>query len=173
MFKFCISQLVQSAVLMFLIAETIPVIAQAQVTAEVAFFEYRTKDGRLVSIEPDGQRYHVAIKTKQGWLHSHPFYGVVLEENIHKIGQLVSVLSSDILIDDRDFEKEYGKKFSITDSWDDRTSTYCSKLVAQILNIKPSLMKNGKGWGLSPDDIYFELKHLNYSEKKSCRMLFQ
>lgn len=152
---------------------------------EVAFFEYRTSSGQVISVEPGGQFYHVAVRYQNsryrnsryqnGWLHAHPFYGVVLEPDIHKVGQLVSVLSLDQNLSDHQLEqieKEIGKKFSMSDDWSDSTSTYCSKLVANILNIKPTLMKNGQGWGISPDDLYHELKAQHFSEKKSCEKLF-
>ena len=139
---------------------------------KVAFFEYRQQNGQFVSIEPGGRLYHVAIQYQNKWMQAHPFFGVKIDEKLEHVGQLYSVIEINNLASEEYFKKQLRKKFSITDSWQNKNSTYCSKLVAEILNIQPTLMKNGQGWGLSPDDLYKILKQQPHVEVLSCRQLF-
>lgn len=138
-------------------------------SVKVAFFVHRTKNGQIQPIETGGTFYHVAIQYSNQWLHAHPFYGVQVVDNVNDIGQLYSIIEVDRDISITRFKAEFGKSFSITDSWENKKSTYCSKLIAQILEISPTLMKNGNGWGISPDDIYIDLKNQKLQENIICK----
>lgn len=145
----------------------------AGAASRVAFFELRQKDGQLIPLEQGGHFYHVAIEVPGGWMHAHPFYGVQSVRDIQQLGQLYSIIQTDLNPDWKIAQTQVGKKFSLQDPWNDSKSTYCSKLVAQILNLPPTLMRNGQGWGLSPDDLYEILKNRPHLESKSCRGLYR
>jgi hypothetical protein len=159
----------QKHILSFILALIFSSIGFAKV--QVAFFEYRTKDGQIYPIEIGGRLYHVAIQYKDKWLNAHPFYGVQLVDDVHQIGQLYSIIEIDREIPNGKFNAELGKKFSLDDPWKNSKTSYCSKLVAQILDISPTKMKSRKGWGISPDDLYGILKADPHNEARSCRGL--
>lgn len=139
---------------------------------QVAFFEKRTKDGQLAPIEPGGHLYHVAIQIEDRWLESHPFYGVREVADLRQIGDLYSIVELDREVAIEKYRAEFGKPYSLADSWDSTKSTYCSKLVAQVLDIKPLQMKSREGWGISPDGLYRVLKRAPHREALSCSKVF-
>ncbi|MDG0817685.1 hypothetical protein [Bdellovibrio svalbardensis] len=139
---------------------------------QVAFFEHRTKDGQLQPIEAGGQLYHVAVQYNDKWLNAHPYYGVQEVDDVRKIGDLYSIIEIDQDVPLEKYKAEFGKHFSISDYWENPKSTYCSKLVAQILDLSPTFMKNGNGWGISPDEVYKILSSKPHREVRSCTNLF-
>lgn len=147
---------------------------------DVAFFEVRLRDGTLLQLEKDGRFAHVAIRVGNRWLHSHPRNGVELVDSLREIGDAKQILSSD---DEEEISAEIanevvGLPYDFNFNWDDTTSTYCSKLVAQILGVPPMPMKfDGPYWekfkkpanegqpGVSPDGLYRSLKSYGYSAR--------
>ncbi len=144
-------------------------LAQAKVT--IAFFENRTSDGILYPIEPGGHLYHVAIQYHDKWLNAHPYFGVMIVDKVESIGQLYSLVEINVNIDESKYQKEFGKLFSIAEGWENSKTTYCSKMVAQILDIDPIPMKNGKGLGVSPDGLYATLQKYPHKERFSCNKI--
>lgn len=146
--------------------------ARAIASVKVAFFEHRTKDGQLQPIEEGGHLYHVAIQNGEVWMNAKPYYGVHEVSDVRVVGDLYSVIEIPFTPAMEDFERQRGKTFNMHTDWRDVHTTYCSKLVAQILNIRPIPLKKGIGLGLSPDDLYLILKSGPHREVLSCRKSF-
>jgi len=138
----------------------------------VAFFEMKDPTGVRVELEPGGQFFHVALQLKDGsWIHTHPYYGVQVVEDLRKIGEPKSMLASALWreIDREKIFHELGKPFDFKFRWFDPETTYCSKLVGQLLGLSPLPSSfSGAIWksldldatnpvGLSPDDLFYLL----------------
>lgn len=144
-------------------------------SVKVAFFRSYDRNGKLIQLEPGGQFSHVAISYENQWLHVHPVRGVELIESLSTlkdIGEVGEVL----VVKDRpdlqssDIENLLGLPYDFRFAWDNPKATYCSKLVGQLLEIQPSPMSFETDYwkgreplphgelGLSPDDIYLELR---------------
>ena len=158
-------------------------VCSAQATVEVAFFEVRMYDGRVLQLEENGLYAHVAIRTPLGWMHSRPGHGVEVAQSLKDIGNAKEVLVSRWT---PDIEANIalsliGVPYDNEFNWDDRHSTYCSKLVAQLLGVPPNPMQfTGPYWeklktphpsegkpGISPDELYRELINLGYASRKA------
>lgn len=164
----------------------------------VAFFEAYYRDGRRVELTTGGLYFHVAIEAGGKWYHTSPKEGVTtLTELKSQPGmRLVEVLEhEEIKITYKDIKPYLHQKFDYTYNWDSRETTYCSKFIAQLLDIKPKKMSfasphwnlaknlNRSGLGISPDDLFEALIHRGFqilplkasSRKKRphCRALFK
>lgn len=141
----------------------------------VAFMKVYKPDGNLLQLEKNGVYAHLAIAVPGGWLHSHPFRGVEIINSLSKVGyqnyEVNFLLNSNHYIDRSDYIKFLGMPFDRNYEWDDE-KLYCSELIAKILNIAPMPMEfysemwgdhpNRGELGISPDEIYFELKKQNF-----------
>ncbi len=157
---------------------------------DIAFLELRTYDGNVIQLEPNGQFAHIAISYQNKWLHSHPYRGVeiISTEALQKIGAIKTVITiSKISSLDESLVKSFlNKPYDSSFNWNNDKS-YCSELVAKLLNIKPQIMKFeatfwpkkfknfGGQLGISPDDIFNFLKSRGYQShniKNQCSKLF-
>ncbi len=141
-------------------------------TVEVAFFQVKDEHGKIYSSEPGGQFYHSAVKTDMGWVEVHVYYGVhVATDNIYQRKEFTLSLINNELpgITESQVKEWLGKPFDYTFNWSTQNSSYCSKLVANLLdpNILPlpfqsseyvypsgKRIKYSDTVGLSPDDLY-------------------
>ena len=182
-----VSGLIRGAFLFFLFFP-LWLTAQPQLNIQVAFLEVYNKNGELVRLEPGGRFAHVAISYKGGWLHSHPPYPVQWVPSLEAFGTVAEIIEvhhypnyfEDYLA------RQIGKASSLESEWNDKDSTYCSKLVGKILGIPPrpnnwdapiwreNPLSVYPLWGLSPDDIYEHLmanqnrKTVSYIPAGSC-----
>lgn len=130
----------------------------------VAFLEQRWPDGRLVQLEPGGRFSHTAIKIGRKWLHAYPSTGVDLVYNIERYGDHVVYLRNDAYSSPTlwQVQKWIGKPFDWAYRWAVENSTYCSRLVAELLHIPP------RSLGLSPDELYEELLKRGFKPVGRC-----
>ncbi len=151
--------------LIFLFFISLP--AKADTT--VYFFEYRQPDGSIFSFDKEGRFYHTALKYNNQFLEANPYFGVHLEPNITKVGYLKAVLrsSKNIANLDQKITAQLGKKFDLYSKWDDPNSTQCSKLIGQIIGVKPVLFEDGS-LTLSPDRLYNQLVKLGFKDCQTC-----
>lgn len=145
---------------------------RSEATVRVAFFEGQWPNGRVIHLSPGEKFFHVAIKIDGLWYQSTPGK-VVAPIKSFKVGAgmvLSEVLeTSQLNLTAEDVEPFLGQEFDFTFSWASRVKTYCSKLVANILGIKPTGMTfRGRHWrgskklkrlrknsmGISPDELY-------------------
>lgn len=135
---------------------------------EVAFFQYRDSNGNAISFEEDGQFFHSAIKTKEGWLHASVF-GVQLVQDIKSIHYPLAVILKNKALP-APIKKQYTRylnlPFDSEYTWETTKKTYCSKLIANILKIPALPMKQSAiitpyntlklkdTYGISPDDLF-------------------
>ena len=160
----------------------------------VAFFEVRDSKGEIVSLEAGGQFVHVAISYYGGWLHSYPGLGVSWVQSVYEIGDPHTILENKDIpaLTAKQVTSYFGLPFDKSYRWHPKDSTYCSKLVGQLLNIPPQPMSfSGSAWGevmvkgkgrvgLSPDDLYQELpkmgfkpvSKLKFINFKNCKDIF-
>lgn len=156
-----------------------PAVAPAVAPVEVVFFELYDK-GKRVELEAGGQYYHVAIKTEAGWLHSHPgAEGVTFLKDLSQISKKFVILENPNAkaVSLMDVHRYLGLPFDFFYRWNDERTSYCSKLVAQILGIPPKPMSfSSEHWGqafgiergevgLSPDDLFDALLERGYRFK--------
>lgn len=151
----------------FILSLTLPSFAQVK----VAFLEiFHPTTGEVVPLEPGGRFGHVAISFNGGWLHSFPGRPVERVKSLEAYGRVVEVVTIEGVqaLSHLEVGSHLGKSFDTSYSWGPTNTTYCSKLVGQILSIPPqptsfsadvwqSAGALGDGWGLSPDDIYIYL----------------
>ncbi|MCB9025868.1 MAG: hypothetical protein H6625_06095 [Bdellovibrionaceae bacterium] len=160
---------------------------------QIAFLEFYNQEGTLVSLERGGRFGHVAISYKGGWLHSYPPRPVEWVPDLNSFGVVSEIFDVYHLpnYNDEFFAKELGKISTIDSEWEDTESTYCAKLVGQILGIPPrpnkwdapiwrqQELETYSEFGLSPDDIYEHLianknqSHVNYISSSGCNQLLQ
>lgn len=157
---------------------------------EVAFFTFRKPDGTVLELEPRGKFAHVAIRVGSQWMHAHPYRGVDFVDRLSQIGHEWTVLANDnvqplSLMNVARFTKlKYDSRFR----WEAEDSTYCSKLVGQILKIDPlPAAFEVQAWdhlrteqregslGLSPDDLFTILKKRGFKDEspRTCEGLFR
>ena len=151
---------------------------------QVALIAFQDASGKIVPLEAGGHYGHVALRVqmpdgKLQWLHAHPYYGVVLQQDISHKNEVIDIFSAGTEEIQYEHIRDYvGLKYDPQFRWEDPLTTYCSKLVGQILNMKPKPMHfDAPFWkdqkdhlqsgalGISPDDIYREL--LNRGFKKN------
>ena len=163
--------------------------AQA-LASEVAFLEVNGRDGKPIQLEPGGRFMHVAIRYKSQWLHAHAQGGVELVDSLKGFGDKILYLENPNIPDPayEDFEYWLGRRFDYTYTWGNPIATYCTRLLAELLNIEPAGMNFDSGhWGLhayreeaigkvglSPDDLYKILIDLGYNpecERRLVKML--
>jgi hypothetical protein len=157
-------------------------VSTSQARVSVAFFELRDQAGKLIQLEPGGRFGHVAIEVDGGWLHADIYRGSEWVSSWKKMGWIdtdknhVVVLSDDGLEDIHfvRIQSLVGLPYDPGFRWDDLSSTYCSKLIAQILDVPPSPMDfSAEYWkdkrdlpvgqpGVSPDGLYRELKRRGF-----------
>ncbi|AFY01224.1 Hypothetical protein Bdt_1528 [Bdellovibrio bacteriovorus str. Tiberius] len=161
--------------------------ATALSAPKIAFFEARDAQGNLVTMEKGGRYLHVAISVGDKWLHAHPYWGVQLVNLLSDIGDPALIVTQEAAPDltEKDIKQYLHQKYDTSYSWAAKDKTYCSKLLAQILNLPPTPMRfSGSIWknrnstaptelGISPDDIYRELKWRGYRPwSNRCEKLF-
>lgn len=138
-------------------------------TVRVAFFRMYSSTGELLRLEPEGQFFHMAVQLADGqWLHSHPAKGVEIVPRLSAISSRAVVLTNEMWpsLTLADVQPYVGLPFDYRYNWSDSKSSYCAKLVANLLNIEPlpmtfadehwkgSQQASLTGLGLSPDDLY-------------------
>jgi hypothetical protein len=152
-------------------------------TVSVAFFEMYDHRQQRVELEKGGRFYHVAISTEAGWLHVSPKDGVELFESLDQVALKTVVLTDETrpTLSLQDIAPYLNLPFDYGYRWNSKNSTYCSKLVANLLKIKPlpmtfesshwkwAQLPSRRGKGLSPDDLYAALKgRKNFKEQTAC-----
>lgn len=170
--------------------------AEAQV--QVAFFEAFDHLGRPYRLTEERGFYHMAIQVEGRWYHSFPKVGVVEIPNLI-LGphlRLAMILENkDLNLSRAEVQKHLGLPFDYTYTWERTDSSYCSKFVAQLLDIPPSPMTfKSATWdkaahvkvgalGISPDEVYEALIWKNFrplhtlsrrtipTKRHSCRAL--
>ncbi|WP_413575754.1 hypothetical protein ACLVWU_15435 [Bdellovibrio sp. HCB290] len=155
---------------------------------KVAFFEAKDSSGQLITMEDGGRFYHVAISVDDKWLHTHVYWGVQLIPDLHQLGEPALILENEKSpgLQEADLKQFLNQRYDSTYSWSNPDKTYCSKLVAQILNVAPSPMTfSGTIWrgktsgysrelGVSPDDLYRELKKRGFKPAGGlCQQVFK
>jgi hypothetical protein len=147
-------------------------------TVSVAFFRMYTPTDQVIQLEPGGQFFHVAIQLADGkWVHSHPYKGVEIVSRLDMIGVPTVVLTKEQWpsVSEEQVKPYLGLPFDFTYNWTDAHSSYCAKLIGNLLHLEPLAMSfAGEYWqgrehlqsgvGLSPDDIYAILKAMGFSE---------
>lgn len=138
-----------------------------------------------VELEPGGRFVHVAISYQNGWLHVHPRRGVEWRKSLPKLGFLSEILHNSQVPDPNPevVAKWLGLPYDFQFRWEATDSSYCSKLVAQLLNIAPSPMEFDENiWGkdtadqargklgISPDEVFRALLKRGYRGGQ-CRQL--
>jgi hypothetical protein len=149
---------------------------------DVAFLEVHGKNGKPLQLEPGGRFMHVAIRYGGLWLQAHPQGGVNLVRDIEMYGDVIVILRDSRRPDPRlsAFVSWLGKPFDYSYRWDNPAATYCTRMVAEVLGIKPLMMEfssehwklhrspNAGGLGLSPDDLYKILREDGWTEVEDC-----
>ena len=123
--------------------------APARAEIQVAFFSTPSKSGKAVEFEPGGQYSHVAISYNGGWIHASPVRGVEFVQSLEKIGHVSRVLSNSSIpgLSTLRVARLLGLPYDRTFAWNRKESTYCSKLVGELLGVTPLPMSfNGSGW---------------------------
>lgn len=138
----------------------------------VAFIEQIDSKGRTHNpLEPGGTFFHLAIQIETGeWLQSHPKHGTILTRGLDtELGYVTQILENYELplISYNEIKDLVGQPFDKTFGFKDTKSSYCSKVVALILNVPPKkrmgfqshvwtnsdhVNKGQKGW--SPDYVF-------------------
>lgn len=151
----------------------------------MAFIKIRKPNGEALQLEPNTDFAHVAIRYKNQWLHAAPGRGVELMSDLASIGE-VTMLRSEVAPDltEAQIQKYLSLPYDPTFRWEDSHSTYCSKLVAQILE-EINLLRleltpmnfSGPNWehipnlprgeiGISPDELFVALRNQGFSRTK-------
>ncbi len=138
---------------------------------QLVFFQSFNSKGEPVIFE--GLYSHAAISFQGMWLHAHPYYGIELTTDLKRFGPHYKIIEHPNYPEPSiAFVKaQMHKKFNIFASWESGDETYCSKLVGQALNMKPTKMRfQSKNWrstradsyrgqlGLSPSDVYWHAR---------------
>ena len=170
----------------------------AQATTRVAFFEAYDHTGAVIRLLPESKYFHVAIQIEDVWYHTDQDEGVTVLESFSDLGpqfQLKSILvNHDLYLQKSEIKPYLKMPFDLYYDWHDPNTTYCSKLIAKLLKVKPSLnlfkssywalahgIKKGKE-GISPDELYKKLLEKGFykgwpveftpSSQKVCRSYF-
>ena len=147
---------------------------------DIAFIVMKDRQGQILQLEPQGQFAHIAISYQGQWLHSHPYRGVeiISTESLEHMGTLRKIITISDLdsLDEALVKPLIGKAYDTEYAWNDER-IYCSELVAKLLKIEPLPMSfSSPFWsdgfqkirgelGLSPDDIYKNLKARGYRDR--------
>jgi hypothetical protein len=148
--------------------------------ADVAFLEAHDQNGKILELEPGGRFFHVAIRVGDQWLHAHPKGGVRLVSDLSPYGDAMTILRDNSVADPQlaRFMSWLGKPFDFAFSWSNSQATYCTRLVAELLDVPPQTMhyssetwkmhafRNDGAPGLSPDDLYRALWRRGYRPVK-------
>ena len=151
---------------------------QAQ-AIQIAFLSRTHLDGNIESLELDGRYVHVAVKYKNKWLQAHPYYGVILSDNLEGLGKIEEIFEAypNLEISEVFLSEVLGKPYNFISLWEDASTYNCSKLIAKLLDIKPRPMTFEESiWGnrfaefrgqlgLSPDELFHEIQSLPNSKK--------
>lgn len=146
--------------------------------ATVALLEIY-ENGRLVQFEPDGQFGHCAIQVKHGWLHAHPRVGVQVTDDLSSFGVNPEVWTNPAFADPtpEQIARYLKMHFNYDLKWthDDDKTTYCSRLVGELLGLKPKaayfmgpafelshVVPSFGEVGLSPDDVQEAIESLGF-----------
>lgn len=142
-------------------------------TVRVAFFEAYDHTGKVIRLLPDSEYFHVAIQIENVWYHTDQMEGVTVLEAFNDLGPqytLKSILVNNAIDLPSSVMLPYlNMPFDLYYDWSNPKTTYCSKLIANILDIKPSVnlfqstywsqargLKKGQE-GVSPDELYAKL----------------
>ncbi len=134
----------------------------------LVFLSAKNQFGQPAMLEPNGRFSHVAFEIEGGFLHVHPQRGVEVTKDLSDLGDITETLLIEAYPDlqSHHYANFLGQPYDRSYRWDSQDSTYCSKLIGQILGIPPGQMEFSSGhWrdqkglprgslGLSPDDIY-------------------
>jgi len=159
---------------------------QAQ-AADVAFLEVHGNDGKPIQLEPGGRFVHVAIRHGRRWLHAHSHRGVELIDNLTDYGDDIVILQNPRIPDPpfQAFDSWVGKPFDFKYIWNNPLATYCTRLVAELLRVEPSVMTfDASAWklhryravgelGLSPDDLFEVLLERGFQPVDKCEQLLE
>ena len=151
---------------------------QAQ-AIQIAFLSRTHLNGNIESLEPNGRYVHVAVKYKNKWLQAHPYYGVILSDNLEGLGKIEEIFEAypHLEINELFLSEVLGKPYNFISLWEDPSTYNCSKLIAKLLDIKPRPMIFEESiWGnrfaqfrgelgLSPDELFHEIQSLPSSKK--------
>lgn len=151
---------------------------QAQ-ALQIAFLSRTHVNGIIESLEPNGRYVHVAIRYKEKWLQAHPYYGVIMSDDLEGLGKIEEIFEiyPHLEISPIFLSKVLGKPYNFISLWDDPSTYNCSKLIAKLLDIKPRPMTFEESiWGnrfadfrgqlgLSPDELFHEIQSLPNSKK--------
>lgn len=150
----------------------------ATARVEVAFLEVYGRDGKPIELEKGGRFAHVAIRFNDQWLQAHPLNGVELVDDLSGFGRVLEILvDPDIVISKAEVDRWLGLPYDPNFNWEDQGSSYCSKLVANLLSVPPQPMRfDGSYWeryrslpwgepGVSPNGLYEELLERGYTRE--------
>lgn len=157
--------------LIFLVVLVLLPMARGVLAAEVVFLEIHDREGKPIQLEPEGRFAHVAIRTGEKWLHAYPYEGVTLIDDFGDYGHAYMRMRNSSIPDPspEKIKAWLGKPFDHLFLWDNPMATYCSRLVADLLDIAPRPMDfDSSYWrtvqgapkgrlGLSPDELFVEL----------------
>jgi len=129
-----------------------------------------------VELVPGGKFYHIAIQIEGVWYHASPYNGVERLESLFDLSK-ENILVSDVLehreklVFFDDIKPYLGQGFDYMYDWECKDRTDCTKYVAKLLSIPPTLATfEGEHWqasyikldkslryGVSPDELYSAL----------------
>lgn len=131
--------------------------------AQVALFSVPQMDDRpTLELEPNGRFFHVALSYRGGWLHAHPTRGVEFVSSVSELGSHVEIWENPNVPDPKKrwVQRELRKPYDPLFRWEDRSTTYCSKLVGRFLKIPPTVMTFlGQFWRASARPEWARLPH--------------
>lgn len=165
---------------------------------QIAFIQKVQANGEVLELENEGRFSHIAIKYGNRWLHTHPYLGVVLAEDVSEMGKIVEILMVEAFVRvsiEQFIEEHLGKKYDLEFNWAENERLYCSELVGKFLGLEPRPMdfstmfwqkyeeKRGVKLpsgapGLSPDGIHSMiskehlLEHVHLPIQNKCGLLF-
>lgn len=117
---------------------------------------------------PWGKYYHTALFTNKFWIHAWPMKGVVIVEDIQKVGHIGIILESpkNFVVSDQAIKRQLGKAFDGTYDWYSKDQTHCTKLIADLLGIPPRKKPEPPYIGLTPEELFQELIKRNWKPIK-------
>ena len=161
-----------------LFALTLLVIRPAR-GATIMFLEVYER-GQLIQFEPNGRFGHCAIRAGRYWLHAHPRVDVQLTDDLSSFGENPEVWVNPHLPDPTTEQVQYylELRFNHDLKWthDDDGTTYCSRLVGELIGLKPEpayfmgpafrhsrVVPSFGEVGLSPDDLRAAMQRLGFT----------
>ncbi|RYZ93064.1 MAG: hypothetical protein EOP06_02275 [Proteobacteria bacterium] len=142
-----------------------------------------------MQLEPGGEFAHVAIRIGTRWLHAAPYAGVEFVSELAKIGSDFTILTNgraqEIKLEEAG--KYLGLRYDSSFDWSDTRSSYCSKLIANLLGIEPTpahfaashwrgvgLLRTEGAVGISPDEIFQILRKDGFQPRgvNTCEGIF-